>query len=321
MTVKSFETPVLLLIFNRPDTTQKVFNQIRKARPAQLFVGTDAPRKNHPDDIEKCRKVLEIFEYIDWECKLSIFTHDENVGGKIGITSAMDWFFSQVDEGIILEDDCVPDESFFPYCQELLERYRDDERIMMVCGCGFPLTKRSRGAECSYYFSRYTFAWGYATWKRVWKQYDIAITKWPIIRDGGWLNDILGDRVAVKYWTNIFNGVYNGEIYSHDYQILFMCWIQAKLCIVPNTNLISNIGFNEDATHTKEKCAVSDLPVYTMQFPLKHPSFMIRDDMADRLSQKEIFPDPPLFIRIRCALGLILRKILKLLLYRKPNPK
>ena len=312
MTTKSFRTPILFLTFNRPDTTQAVFNEIRKAQPAQLFVATDAPRKDKPDDIEKCKKVLEIIQQVDWDCKLSIFSHEENVGGKIGITSAIDWFFSQVNEGIILEDDCVPDQSFFPFCQELLERYRDDERIMIISGNNFQFGKRR--TDYSYYFSRYEHCWGYATWKRVWQLYDIKMKQWPLIRDGGWLNDILNDQNAVEYWTSIFEGTYRNEIYSYDYQLLFTCWVQGGLCINPNSNLVSNIGFGADATHTKDEGSVlANIPVFPMLFPLNHPPFIIRDDIADNFTEKKVFfiasDKKSLFKRIKHIMGHLLGKI------------
>jgi hypothetical protein len=300
--------PILILVFNRPDTTQAVFNQIRKARPEQLFVGTDAPRKDHPDDIEKCGRVLEIFEQIDWDCRLSIFTHDENVGGQIGITSAMDWFFSHVEEGIIFEDDCLPDQSFFPFCQELLERYRHDERIMMISGDNFQFGRRR--TDYSYYFSRYPHTWGYATWRRVWKDYDLSIKLWPLIRDNGWMNDIFQDKKAVKYWTSIFEGVYNKTIYSHDYQIGFLCWITGRVCILPNTNLISNIGFRQDATHTNEvNSPFANMPTIPVQFPLKHPPFIIRDCVADQFSQRTHFDTATWISRTRYVLGHMLGRI------------
>jgi hypothetical protein len=308
MTVASLRIPILLLTFNRPETTKKVFDEIRKARPEQLFVATDAPRKDHATDIEKCKKVLDIVHSVDWDCNLSVFTHDENVGGKIGITSAMDWFFSHVEEGIILEDDCLPDQSFFLFCQELLDRYRYDERIMMISGDNFQFG--GRRTEYSYYFSRYPHTWGYATWRRVWKDYDIAIKKWPMIRDGGWLEDIFQDKKAVQYWTAIFDGVYNNTIYSHDYQIGFLCWITGRLCILPNTNLISNIGFGKDATHTTDPGNLfATLPVSPVLFPLNHPPFIIRDDRADRFSQKTHFDNAPLISRIRYTLGHMLGRI------------
>jgi hypothetical protein len=299
---KKFQTPVLLLTFNRPDSTQAVFNEIRKARPVQLVVATDVPRKDHLEDIEKSRKVLEIIWQIDWDCTLSILSRDENLGSKIGIIAAIDWFFSQFDEGIILEDDCVPDQSFFLFCQELLERYRDDKRITMISGNNYQFGKRR--TNYSYYFSRYTLCWGWATWKRAWQYHDINMKQWPSIREGSWLNDILHDQKTVKYWTSYFEDTYKTEIYSWDYQWLFISWIQGGLCIQPNTNLVSNIGFNEFATNTKDKKNIlSNVPVSRLQFPLNHPPFIIRDDQADQVTQKIVFPIATFISKTRYLLG------------------
>jgi len=159
MTAASLKAPVLLLIFNRPDTTQLVFNKIRKARPAELYIAADGPRKNQPDDPENCRKAREILRQVDWDCKISTLFREENLGCKIGVSSAIDWFFSEVEEGIILEDDCVPDQSFFQFCQELLARYRDDKRVMMISGDNFQFGRRR--TDYSYYFSQYVHIWGW----------------------------------------------------------------------------------------------------------------------------------------------------------------
>jgi len=203
MMVTSLKVPVLFLIFNRSDTTQLVFNEIRKAQPAQLFIAADGPRKDRPEDIENCRKVREIIRQVDWDCSVSTLFRDENLGCKRGVSSAIDWFFSHVDEGIILEDDCVPDPSFFPFCQELLERYRDDERIMVISGDNLQFGRRK--SQYSYYFSRCFHLWGWATWKRAWDNYDIKMELWPKIKETGRLKDILHDPNAEKYWEIIFN--------------------------------------------------------------------------------------------------------------------
>ena len=283
MDTKMFNTPVLFLIFNRPDTTQQVFDEIRKAQPAQLFVAADGPRKDRPTDYEQCKKTREIIHQVDWDCKVFTRFQDENLGCKIGVSSAIDWFFSNVEEGIILEDDCVPDQSFFPFCQELLEKYRDDERIMMISGDNFQFGKRR--TNCSYYFSKYFHIWGWATWRRAWKHYDIDMKSWPEIKDGGWLKDILRDKNAEKFWEKIFENMYRGKINTWDYQWVFSCWIQNGLAILPNDNLVTNIGFDGDATHTKGKNMQADIPVHSLEFPIKNPEFVIIDADADTRTQ------------------------------------
>jgi len=290
-------TPVLFIIFNRPDFTQAVFNEIRKAQPTQLFIAIDGPRKDRPDDVEKCRKVLEITQQVDWDCKISTLIQDKNLGCKIGESTAMDWFFSHVEEGIILEDDTVPDQSFFMFCQELLEKYRDDQRVMMISADNFQFGRRR--TEDSYYFSKYFFTWGWATWRRAWKCYDIKMKQWPVIRDGHFLMDILNDWFAVKYWSWILEETYNDKIDTWDYQWILSCWIHGGLSITPNTNLVSNIGFGEFAVHTTDKNSIfSNIPISPMRFPLNHPPFMIRDDLADRFSQKTFYSIESLVIYI-----------------------
>ena len=282
--VTSLKVPVLFLIFNRSDTTQLVFNEIRKAQPAQLFIAADGPRKDRPEDIENCRKVREIIRQVDWDCSVSTLFRDENLGCKRGVSSAIDWFFSHVDEGIILEDDCVPDPSFFPFCQELLERYRDDERIMVISGDNLQFGRRK--SQYSYYFSRCFHLWGWATWKRAWDNYDIKMELWPKIKETGRLKDILHDPNAEKYWEIIFNDTYNNKNDTWDYQWVFSCWIQGGLSIVPNNNLISNIGFNCSATHTTRDSPFSKMIVEKIEFPLNHPEYIIRDATADQFEEK-----------------------------------
>lgn len=283
MTAPSLKVPVLLLIFNRPDTTQLVFNEIRKARPTQLFVAADGPRKDRLNDLENCRKAREIIQQVDWDCYVSTLFRDENLGCKRGVSSAIDWFFSNVEEGIILEDDCVPDQSFFPFCQELLERYRYDERVMMISGDNFQFGRQR--TEYSYYFSRYVHIWGWGTWRRAWKYYDVNMKLWPLIRDGMWLTDIFQDPAAVYYWQHGFENIYSDKIDTWDTQWTFACWIQSGLSILPNNNLVCNIGFNQYATHTKWATDQANLSVYPIQFPLIHPSYVIRDAKSDAYTQ------------------------------------
>lgn len=303
MTTNKINVPVLFLIFNRPDTTRQVFDEIRKAQPDRLFVAADGPRKDRPADYDLCTRTREIIQQVDWECNVSTLFREENLGCKRAISSAIDWFFTQVEEGIILEDDCVPDQSFFPYCQELLERYRNDERVMMISGDNFQsVHDRTEG---SYYFSRYVHIWGWATWKRAWKYYDVEMKVWPEIREKGYLSDILSETRAVKYWRSIFDAVYQGEVNTWDYQWVFSCWIQGGLSIMPSRNLVSNIGFDENSTHTKGETVFSRLPVKSIQFPLVHPNYVIRDSIADRQTEKIWFSSSVQgVIRSKFTLGL-----------------
>ncbi|AVQ70665.1 MULTISPECIES: glycosyltransferase family 2 protein [Microcystis] len=288
MTDFQLTTPVALLIFNRPDTTARVFEAIRQAKPPKLLVVADGPRPDRPDDIEKCKAARAIIEGVDWDCEVLKNYSDLNLGCRKRVSSGLDWVFEMVEEAIILEDDCVPDPTFFRFCEELLEYYRHDQRITVISGNNFQLGKKL--TDYSYYLSRYNHCWGWATWRRAWQYYDGEMKHWPQVRDGDWLTAILEETQAVKYWTKIFQTTYDNKNDSWAYRWTFSCWIQNGLTILPNVNLVSNIGFGEDATHTiGSKSRVANLPVKEMNFPLKHPPFLIRDEAADSYTQKNIF--------------------------------
>lgn len=277
-------TPVLFLIFNRLDTTRQVFEEIRKARPQHLFIASDGPRPTHPEEKEIVRAIREyVILSIDWDCEVHTLFRDENLGCKRAVSSAIDWFFSLVDEGIILEDDCLPDQSFFPFCQDLLSKYRYDTRIMMIGGTNFQFGRNK--SENSYYFSRYFHIWGWASWKRAWQHYDVDMRSWPEIRENRLLHDIFHEKRIIKYWESIFDRVYNGNINTWDYQWVFSCWIQGGLSIIPNQNLISNIGYGQSGTHTTGNCIFSKMSHCIINFPLKHPKYVIRNTIADEYTE------------------------------------
>jgi hypothetical protein len=278
---KPLKSPVLFLVFNRPDTTKRVFEAIRQARPLQLFVAADGPRENKPGEVERCKEVRKIVhDGIDWNCKVKTLFRDKNLGCKVAVSSAINWFFEHVEEGIILEDDCLPHPTFFRFCEELLNKYQDDERIGQVSGDNFQFGKRC--TEYSYYFSRYNHVWGWATWRRVWKNYDVDMKFWPEIRDSGWLQGWLENKKLAKYWTRIFENMYRGKIDTWDYQFTFGCWIQNYLTILPNVNLVSNIGCYSGTHATRGKGKSANIPTEAMKFPLVHMPFVIRDSYGDK---------------------------------------
>lgn len=280
--------PVLLLAFNRPDTTARVLDAIRGARPARLYFAVDGPRPDRPGEREQVARVRGLAERIDWDCELETLFREDNLGCKVAVSQAIDWFFGEVEAGIVLEDDCVAHASFFPFAAELLERYRDDERIVLVSGNNFQ--QGVRRSPYSYYFSRFNHIWGWASWRRAWRLYDHAMTLWPEVRDGAWLHDLLGDRAAVKYWTRIFDHTHAERNTSWAYRWTFACWIHGGASILPAVNLVSNIGFDAQATHTRNRASrVAALPVEQMPFPLRHPPFLIRDARADASTEKLMF--------------------------------
>jgi hypothetical protein len=283
------KTPIAFIIFNRPDTTLKVFNQIREIKPSQLFVIADGARNYKEGESEKCQQARKIIDLIDWECELSTNYSDVNLGCKKRISTGLDWVFSQVEEAIILEDDCLPDLSFFKFCEELLDKYRDDARIFAISGDNFQFGKQR--TNYSYYFSLYNHCWGWATWRRAWQHYDVQMKLWETIRDRNLLNDIFQNPFMARYWHHKFQEVYTGKIDTWDYQWTLGCWLQSGLTILPNLNLVSNIGFDHAAsTHTKNRNSpFANMPAETMQFPLQHPPFIIRDTQADNFTYRKMF--------------------------------
>lgn len=273
-------TPVALLIFNRPDTTTRVFKEIARARPPKLLVVADGPRADRVGEVEKCKQTREIIQQVDWDCEVLTNYAEKNMGCKMRVASGIDWIFDQVEEAIILEDDCLPEPSFFRYCEELLAKYRDNERVGMISGGNLQFGQQ-RGIG-SYYFSRYTHIWGWASWRRAWKHYDRDITQWPAFRDEGWLDILFRTQGERDYWRYSFNAVHNGSLDTWDCSWTFTALTKGMLQVVPNVNLITNIGFGPNATHTHVVGVHANMPTNPMQFPMKHPNFVLADQYADR---------------------------------------
>jgi hypothetical protein len=266
-------TPVAFIIFNRPDTAKKVFAKIREAKPSQLLVIADGPRKNKVGEAEKCQQCRDIIKSVDWDCEVKTNYADVNLGCKKRVSSGITWVFENVEEAIILEDDCLPHSTFFQYCQELLSKYKEDERIMMVSGDN---VWKSTPTKDSYYFSRLMYIWGWATWKRAWDKYDVKMNLWPEIRDSGKLEELFPVQAVRKEWLKNWQLVYDGGIDTWDFQWSFCTLINNGLCVMPKGNLISNIGFGENATHTiDENNELSNRLVDEMVFPMKHPQIFL----------------------------------------------
>jgi hypothetical protein len=290
-------TPVAFFIFNRPETTLRVFEVIRMAKPQKLLIVADGAR--FPQELKKCNEARSIIERVDWDCEVLTNFSEINLGCKIRVSSGLDWVFSKVESAIILEDDCLPEPSFFEFCSELLTRYVNDKRVMMISGNNFQFGKKR--TKDSYYFSMFPHCWGWATWKRAWQYYDVDMKLWLTIRDNNWLMDILNSKVGMTYWKNIFQDVCDNLIDTWDYQWTFACWIQSGLTILPNVNLVSNIGFNNEATHTKKsKNFLANMYTESLIFPLVHPKFVVRNSQSDDFTQKSIFRLSALkFIKIK----------------------
>ena len=276
-------TPVLFLTFNRPETTQQVFSEIRQAQPPRLYVAADGPRSENSSEVMSCELVRSVATNVDWDCEVKTLFRDQNLGCRLAVSQAIDWFFDQEPEGIILEDDCLPDQSFFWFCQELLERYRDDTRIMHIGGTNFQFGKAR--TNHSYYFSRYAHVWGWASWRRAWKFYDVEMKNWKDAQTSGLLESLSSDRYFLRYWRQQFELTMMNKIDTWDHQWTFACWSQNAMSVVPETNLVSNIGFGEIGTNTKQNSQVAALPVQEINFPLRHNSKMTRSIEADTYTE------------------------------------
>jgi hypothetical protein len=281
-------TPVAFVIFNRPDTTERVFAEIAKAKPPKLLVIADGPRANREGEAEKVAATRAIIDRVDWDCEVLTNYSEHNLGCRRRVSTGIDWVFEQVEEAIILEDDCVPDPTFFRYCQELLERYRYDKRIGMISGDNFQFGRQRN--QDSYYFSKYVHIWGWATWRDRWTgSYDVSMSKWPRIRDEALLAGMVGNAREAVFWSKVFERVYRGEIDTWDYQWVFANWVEGRSAILPTSNLISNIGFGNNATHTTSDSDLANIPFCPLSFPLIHPVGIFQNYWADQFSYRKCF--------------------------------
>ena len=276
------KTPILFIVFNRPDTTKIVFNAIREIKPLRLYVAADGPRPTRETDLKRCAETREIIKGVDWNCEVKTLFREKNLGCGQGVSSAISWFFQQEPEGIILEDDCLPSDSFFWFCQELLEKYRHDNRVMHIGGNNF-LDDSTGNKDCSYYFSRNGHIWGWATWRRAWQAYDFKISLYDQLKEEGFFDEFFLNRLEKFYRMRKFSQVQDGSLDTWDYQWDFARFVNSGLSIAPQKNLVKNIGFGADATHTvSANSKNSDLKAFDLDFPLKHPPFVLRDIERDR---------------------------------------
>jgi hypothetical protein len=278
----SADTPLLLIAWRRPHTLRQVIDAIRPVAPTRLFVACDGPNPERPGEAEKVAATRRVIEQeIDWPCQIERLYSDVNQGCRLGVSRAITWFFEQVEEGLILEDDCVPHPDFFPYCTTLLERYRHDTRVWCISGTNFQ-NGQWRG-DGSYYFSRYNHCWGWASWRRCWQHYDAELSQWPTLRDSGLLKTIFEDFTERQYWSSIWQRLMDeNRPDSWAYRWTFTCLASGGLTALPNSNLVSNVGFGPDGTHTT-RIADSTIALQGLA-ELNHPAFVLRNLEADRYS-------------------------------------
>jgi hypothetical protein len=301
------QTAVLFLVFNRPETTKQVFEAIRQAKPPRLYVAADGPRVNREGEAERASQVREIATAVDWPCEVKTLFRDENLGCKYAVSSAISWFFENESQGIILEDDCLPSQSFFWYCEELLIKYKEDESVYSISG-------DSRGSDFiqlngDYTFCKYPLIWGWASWRRVWQNYDVEISDWPKRRN------ILSKKIskskdATRFWMTVFSKMYKRKINTWDYQFVYLHLVGNGLCIVPRKNLVSNIGFGPDATHTFIVDVNSNRVLHEIFTPLNHSATNNSSESVNLFFESNIFFQKNIVFRFHRKIIQILKRLL-----------
>jgi len=282
--------PVLFLIFNRKETALRSLESIRRAQPSQLFIAADGPRKNHDGELENCEAVRQaVLAAVDWDCEIQTLFRPENLGCKHAVSSAIDWFFEHVESGIIIEDDCVVSDSFFRFSEELLEKYKDDTRILSISANCFQPSGSIKND--SYYFSKYQHCWGWASWRRAWELYDKELAGWPAFSDAGGLKKYSeGCSVFGRHFSRIFNDVRDGKIDTWDFQWMFTGWKNEMVSILPAVNMCTNTGCGKDSTHTSNPNEwTANLIANEIKFPLSHPETVTRNLEADRWSDVHLW--------------------------------
>ena len=288
------QTPIAFCIYNRPEKTRRVFDAIASARPAILLVVADGPRSELENDVELVTKTRAVIETVDWDCDVRVNYADENLGCRFRMASGLDWAFEQEERVIVLEDDCLPHESFFGYCDELLDCYANHPEVMMVSGNNFQPSRRTLH---SYYFSRWTHIWGWASWRRAWKHYDLHLSAVAFGKTTNSLRPLCVDGNEYAYWSQLFDRAHRGEIDTWDFAWTFACWARGGMTVVPEVNLVSNIGFDDSATHTTQRDSkLANLPAHSIG-ELFHPREITPHYEADLWTYENLFrPDVQQFV-------------------------
>lgn len=281
-------SPVLFLIFNRPNQTALVFETIKNQKPPRLYIVADGPREGKKGEIDICSATREIVNAVDWNCQVKTLFRKNNLGCKKSVSQGISWFFEHETEGIILEDDCLPSPSFFDFMDEMLEKFRYEEKVACINGnCSFNISERSTE---TYFFTVHANVWGWGTWKRVWDLYDLDMTKWPEAKKLHLTEQIFFDHRISNFWNKIFQKTYEGKLSTWDYQLVFLVFFYRLLCVQPYVNLISNIGFGPNATITKDTSSPrANQKSEAIDFPIKHPTELIRSFVIEEWDAKHNF--------------------------------
>lgn len=286
-----YEIPILLVLYNRPFETHNLFQQLHELKPAKLYVAADGPIEQDQQDAANCFRARCVI-MPEWPCKVKNFHNDIHLGKSKMIYQAIKWFFENENEGVILFDDCMPHLDFFPYCQELLKRYRDDKRVFHIGGVNLRKhvkalkRKHKKHDDCSYYFSAYANTWGFATWKDRWEDFDMDISK----LEGANFNQLVKQYTRRpkerQYWQRRFNLIKKTQEPIWDYQYNFHIWLNSGLAITPTTNLVTNVGVRtKSSKHKVRRLIRKAYPI----LPLKHPETIALDNKADRFMFKQIY--------------------------------
>jgi hypothetical protein len=292
------DVPVLFLIFKRPDTSNRVFQAIRKAKPRQLFISADGGRNE--TEIIACNTLREdILRQIDWDCEVKTLFREKNLGCQIAVSSGISWFFEQVEQGIILEDDCLPNESFFTFCEVLLEKYKDDKSVWHIGANNFQ--NGIKRGDSDYFFSMYSHIWGWASWRDRWQKYQVDVNHYNLESS---LPFYTKNRMQFKYFKHRQKQVASGKMNTWDYQWLYCMWENKGLAALPNSNLVENIGFDSDATHTKADSFLSKYLTASLNLS-NFPTQIIQNKEADEYAFKYVFlKSSGLMTRLRYILGI-----------------
>jgi len=310
--ISSISAPVLFLLFNRPDTTSIVFEKICQVKPKKLFIAADGPRDNYPEDIINCEKARAIVDLIDWDCDVKLLFREKNLGCGIGVSSAITWFFDHVEYGIILEDDCVPDISFFYFCQNLLEKYRDNSSIMMIAGTSYFLNKVQ--SKHTYFFAKNYPIWGWATWKRAWQQYDFTLHDWSTEKRDEFKKFLINKNI-IDHWSACFDQIKHKKLDTWDIQWAYACIKNNGYSIMPYTNMISNIGLRGAHANGK-KSAFHEMPVGSVGVEyMVHPARVVVNNAMNKKTYHNIFkvirPYYTVQSKIRYFVGYTVRAIFR----------
>jgi hypothetical protein len=304
--------PIIFLVFNRPELTRRVFERIREARPKRMLVCADGPRAASPDDELRCQEVRSIFDAIDWDCDVTYFFSSVNKGCARAVSEAVTYGLDLFGEAIILEDDCMPDPTFFTYCSALLDRYRDNDAVMCISGDNFQQGE-IRG-DSSYYFSKYPHCWGWATWRSAWRHFDLSMEGWQSYVQSPSFVELCPKTEEREFWSHLFQKCVDGGLHSWAIPWVYSCWRAGGRTALPNYNLVENIGFTCDATHTSESpngVARSATPIKNIM----HPTDLVIHLAADEFTFVHHFqlPRPTLTIyqEARMYLGAIKQRFVR----------